>query len=147
MRASQKAIELITTFEGFSAKPYLCPAGVATIGYGSTRYTDGCAVSMRDDSISYFEAEELLKETLSEYEDAINKYVTIAVNQKQFDALVSFTYNVGIGNFKKSTLLKKLNNSEINGASKEFLKWDKVNGKKLAGLTKRRNAERELFLK
>ncbi|MDD2651673.1 MAG: lysozyme [Sulfurimonas sp.] len=146
MKTSLKGIELITTFEGFSASPYYCPAGIATIGYGSTKYADGRPVKMSDKPVTYFEAEELLEATLGEYEDAINRYVTLPfLNQNQFDALVSFTYNVGIGNFKKSTLLKKLNASLFEDAAKEFLKWDKSKGIALAGLTKRRKTEMEMF--
>ncbi len=145
MKTSPKGIELITTFEGFSASPYFCPAGIATIGYGSTKYADGRAVKMGDKPVTYFEAKELLEATLGEYEDVINTYVNVSLSQNQFDALVSFTYNVGIGNFKKSTLLKKLNASLFDDAAKEFLKWDKSKGFVLAGLTKRRKTEMEVF--
>jgi lysozyme len=141
-----KNIDIIVQFEGFESSPYLCPAGVPTIGFGSTRYADGTPVQMTDKQLSKDEAMTLLINTLGTYEQAIHKNVTVPINQNQFDALVSFVYNVGAGNFAKSTLLKKLNKADYQGAADEFLRWNKAGGKVLNGLTRRRDAERALFL-
>lgn len=141
-----KSIDIIKEFEGFSSKPYLCPAGVPTIGYGSTRYADGTKVKLTDKPITKEEAHRLLFDTLGQYENAIHKNVYAPITQNMFDALVSFTYNVGVGNFKNSTLLKKLNKADYHGAATELLRWNKAGGKVLAGLTRRREAERKLFL-
>jgi len=141
-----KNIDLIIKFEGFSSVPYLCPASIPTIGFGSTRYVDGTKVKLIDMPITEVEAMELLRETLVNFEKCINKNVKVPINQNQFDSLVSFTYNVGCGNFEKSTLLKKLNEEDYVGASDEFVRWNKANGVPLRGLTARRLAERDLFL-
>lgn len=145
MKASDKCIELIKRFEGFSAIPYKCPAGVWTIGYGSTRYADGKTVTPADTPISESQAIHILYATLTTYEDAVNRYVSRSINQNQFDALVDFAYNAGAQNLRTSTLLKKLNGGDIAGASKEFTKWVYANGKVLNGLMKRRLAEQALF--
>ena len=146
MKASQECIELIKRFEGFSAKPYLCPAGVPTIGYGSTRDTDGKPITMQHPPITEAQARALLAATLVTYEDAVNRYVKVPLNQNQFDALVDFAYNAGAKNLLTSTLLKKLNAGDYAGASKEFGKWVYGGTKKLNGLVKRREAERQLFI-
>ena len=135
----QKGIELIKSFEGCRLAAYKCPAGVLTIGYG---HTSGVTSGQ---TISQAQAEEYLKADLAKYENAVNEYVTAALNQNQFDALVSFTYNCGAGALKSSTLLKKLNAGDYSGAASEFAKWNKASGKVLAGLTKRRAAEKALF--
>jgi lysozyme len=145
MVSSKGVIELIKTSEGFSAKPYLCPAGVATIGYGSTLYPDGTHVAMTDPVIDLDTGEAMLLETLKSYESAVAKAVTVPLNQNQFDALVDFAYNAGAGNLRSSTLLKKLNAGDYAGAADEFGKWVKGGGKTLPGLVKRREAERKLF--
>lgn len=136
---------LIKEFEGFRATAYLCPAGVWTVGYGTTKIK-GKSIK-KDTKITTEEAEILLEEDLKTFEDGVNFCVSVELTQNQFDALVSFVYNLGIGSLKKSTLLKKLNAGLINDAADEFLKWDKADGKKLPGLTRRRKAERELFLR
>lgn len=146
MKTSQKCIQLIKKFEGFSAKPYLCPAGVPTIGYGSTRDTDGKPITMQHPPITEAQAVSLLMATLVTYEDAVNRYVKVPLNQNQFDALVDFAYNAGAKNLLTSTLLKKLNAGDYAGASKEFGKWVYGGTKKLNGLVKRREAERQLFI-
>jgi lysozyme len=145
MKASKNCIELIKRFEGFSGEPYLCPAGVATIGYGSTRYADGKKVTMNDPQIGEKQAVEIMQETLKSYERDVLRYVKVAINQNQFDALVDFAYNVGSKHLLVSTLLKKLNAGDFMGASKEFSKWVYADGKKLNGLIARREAERVLF--
>jgi lysozyme len=145
MKASSKCIELIKQFEGFYAKPYLCPAKVPTIGYGSTRYADGRKVTMNDTQIGEQQAIDIMKKTLESYERDVLRYVKVSINQNQFDALVDFAYNVGSKNLLNSTLLKKLNAMDWLGASKEFGKWIYADGKKLNGLIARREAERILF--
>lgn len=139
MKISQRGINLIKHFEGFEAKAYLCPAGVLTIGYGHTK---GVKQGM---IISEKEAEELLKGDLEHSENAVNKLVKVEVTQGMFDALVSFVFNLGEGNFGSSTLLKKLNSKDYYGASEEFKKWRLAGGEVLDGLVRRRAAERNLF--
>ena len=145
MKISMKGVSLIAEFEGFKGSPYLCPAGVATIGFGSTRYADGKAVSMQDNAISVGEAKQLLADTLGQYEAAVGKAVTAGITQNQFDAAVTLCYNIGAGAFSGSTLVKKLNAGDVNGAAEQFLVWNKGAGKVLPGLVRRREAERKLF--
>ena len=146
MKTSNKGKAIIKQYEGFRAKPYLCPAGVPTIGYGATYYTDGRKVTLRDAPISEAGADKLLDKMLGKYEDAVNRYVQVPINQNQFDALVSFCYNLGQEALRTSTLLKKLNNKDYNGAADAFLNWVYAGGKKLQGLVNRRTDERKLFL-
>ena len=147
-KASNNLIELIKKFEGFSAKPYLCPAKVVTIGYGNTFYADGTKVKLTDAPINELQAVELLKQTLGQYEKAVDSYCRDDINQNQFDALVDFAYNCGNGNLKSSTLLKKVNaNPNDLTIGLEFAKWNKGGGKILNGLVKRRAAESELYFR
>lgn len=145
MKVSDNCINIIKKFEGFYAKPYLCPAKVPTIGYGSTRYPDGRKVLLSDVPITEQQAVDIMKRNLEAYERDVLRYVKVSINQNQFDALVDFAYNVGSKNLLTSTLLKKLNAMDWLGASKEFAKWVYADGKKLNGLVKRREAERVLF--
>lgn len=145
MRASQACIDLIHRFEGFRANPYLCPAGVPTIGYGSTRYADGRPVTLSDSPITQVQADQIMRETLKEYEGAVNRYVQVPTTQGQFDALTDFAYNAGAKNLLASTLLKKLNASDYDGAAAQFMRWIYADGKALPGLLRRREAERKLF--
>jgi len=146
MRTSKKGIDLIKKYEGFSSKPYLCPAGVPTIGYGATYYPYGQKVTMNDAPISEPEAEAMLKDMLNRYEEGVERYVQKQINQNQFDALVCFAYNVGLGALKGSTLLKEVNQNPCNtDISYQFSRWNKAGGKALAGLTKRRTEEAELY--
>ena len=147
-KASNNLIELIKKFEGFSKIPYLCPANVATIGYGSTRYANGLKVTLKDKPITELQAIELLKDTLKQYELAVDSYCVDSLNQNQFDALVDFAYNCGNANLKSSTLLKKVNtNPNDITIGLEFAKWNKGGGKILNGLVKRRAAESELYFR
>ncbi|MFX4209276.1 lysozyme [Aliarcobacter butzleri] len=147
MKISNKGLELIKEFEGFSANAYLCPAKIPTIGYGNTFWEDGRKVKIGE-QISKAKALELLEFLANkDFADKIFTLLKVEVNQNQFDAMVSLTYNIGIGNFIKSTLLKKVNAKDFIGASDEFLKWDKSGGKQLLGLTRRRQREKELFLR
>lgn len=145
MNISKIGIDLIKSFEGCYLKSYKCPAGVWTIGWGTTEPIDGKKIceGMR---ITQKQADDLLIKNLKSYENAVCRYVKVPVNQNEYDALVSFAYNCGCGALQKSTLLEKLNKNDRKGAADEFLRWNKANGKELAGLTRRRVAERKLFL-
>lgn len=145
MYISPTCTNLVKRYEGFRSKPYKCPANVWTIGYGSTFYINGEKVSMYDSEISEIFASELLENVLNDFASKVDKVIKVSLNQNQFDALVSFTYNIGIGAFTKSTLLKKLNNADFQGASDEFVRWNKAKGKVLKGLINRRLDEQKLF--
>lgn len=146
MLISENGLDLIKKFEGFRNHPYLCSANVPTIGYGNTYYEDGTAVELTDTPITIKRGLELLKFVVKGYEVGVDKYVTSNINQNQFDALVSFAYNLGLGNLKKSTLLKKVNiNPNDESIKDEFLKWVKAGGKESKGLKKRRNSEAYLY--
>ena len=146
MIPSNNCYNLIKKYEGFSEKPYKCSAGVPTIGYGSTFYLNGNKVTMKDSPISEEVALSILFSVVEDFSKKVEKLLKVSVNQNQFDALVDFAYNLGIGNLQKSTLLKLVNNKDFVGASKQFKLWNKANGKVLNGLTKRRKEEEELFL-
>lgn len=143
MRTGEKGLDLIKSFEGLRLETYLCSAGVPTIGYGTTRINNKpIELGMK---ITKEEAESFLKSDLSKFESAIIKSVKVKLNQNQFDALVCFVYNIGIGNFNASTLLKLLNQGKIKESSEQFIRWNKVKGKVVNGLTRRREAEKKLF--
>ena len=148
MKISENGLNLIKQFEGLSLKPYLDAVNIPTIGYGSTFYENMKKVTMQDESITRERADFLFNFLVTtKFVSVVNRLVIVDLTQNQFDALVSFVYNIGSGNFEKSTLLKKVNQSDFIGASLEFEKWNKANGKILNGLTKRRLSEKELFLK
>lgn len=148
MKISENGLNLIKQFEGLSLTPYLCPANIPTIGYGNTFYEDGTKVTLKDKPITEQRANELLEYIVNKtFSENINKVVKVPLNQNQFDALVSFAYNIGNGNFNWSTLLKKLNKLDYEGASLEFGRWNQANGKILQGLVLRRQKEKELFNK
>jgi lysozyme len=148
MVASQNCINLIKLFEGYKPKAYLCPAGVPTIGYGSTMYTTGLKIKLGD-TINEQQANELLMWELKNKSIALHG---LNLNQNQFDSCLSFIYNLGIEAFTKSTLKKKIVANPNDASIKsEFMKWNKarVGGKlmELKGLTRRRIAEAELYFK
>ena len=145
MKTSPQGLAIIKKFEGFRAKPYACPAGVATIGYGSTYYADGKPVKLTDAPITEAQAQELLQATLTKYEACVSGAVKMPINQNQFDALVSFTYNVGCSAFRNSTMLQLFNTGYAGAAAEQFARWNRGGGKVLAGLVSRRAAERALF--
>lgn len=116
----------------------------ATIGWGTIRYPDGREVA-RGDTISREEADKLLAWEADQKAAGVASLVTVDINSNQFAALVSFAYNLGLGNLKKSTLLRKLNQGDYYGASQEFQRWNKAGGKVFKGLTRRRLSERNLF--
>jgi lysozyme len=126
----------------------MCPAKVPTIGYGTTIYPNGQKVQLTDKVITSQEAEAYLQNDLRQFEKDVEMLVQPALTQNQFDALVSFAYNLGIGNLSKSTLLKKVNAMPYDTTIRaEFLKWNKAGGKVLNGLTRRRTAEADLYFK
>lgn len=139
MRTSQAGINLIKQFESLRLEAYRCPAGIWTIGYGHT------AGVRRGDRIDERKAEQLLAEDLRLFEDVVNRECP-GINQNQFDALVSFSFNVGTGNFQKSTLLKCVKANPLNvNIRYEFSRWNKANGTVLSGLIRRRKAEADLY--
>ena len=145
-KTGQLGLNLIRKFEGFYAKPYLCPAGIPTIGYGATYYPNGKRVTLQDAAITEQQAEEMLVSMLKTYEQSVDSFTRDDINQNQFDALVSFAYNLGAKNLQGSTLLKKVNANPNDLAIKlEFFKWNKAAGKVLSGLTKRRQEEADLY--
>ena len=146
MKTSDKGLELIKTFEGFRAKPYLCPAGIPTIGYGATYYPDGRRVTMQDRPVTEADATAMLRSMLASYEAGVTRYVQVPLTQGQYDALVSFAYNLGLAALKSSTLLRLLNARNYAGAAAQFARWNRAGGKVLPGLTRRREAERVMFL-
>ena len=144
MKISEAGIDLICHYEGCKLKAYPDPATGGdpwTIGYGSTRNVHpGLTISLD-------EAKQRLREDLEDAEKAIARLVTVPLDQSQFDALVSLVFNIGEGNLSKSTLLRKLNARDYFGAASEFVRWNKAAGKPLLGLTRRRAAERDHFLR
>ena len=138
---SEFGLILIKKFEGLRLNAYPCPAGVPTIGYGSTRFPDGTRVTIYDKLHSEVEATELLRCTLHEYELCINDILP-NLRQEQFDALVSFTYNIGLTAFCSSTLLKLAKENSLDpNIFKEFQRWNLTSGKILPGLQARRMEE------
>lgn len=141
MKISENGINLIIRFEGLRTSAYKCPAGIWTIGYG---HTSGVR---KGDKCTEAQAKEFLKNDIEVFEACINNLVKQTLTQNQFDALVSFVFNIGCIGFKASTMLKYLNNKQYELAAEEFPKWVLSNGKKLEGLVRRRQAEQDLFLK
>ena len=144
MKTGEAGLNLIKSFESLYLDAYLDPVGIPTIGYGTIRI-DGQPVQMGT-TITEDQANHYLQTEVEKFEKAVNKHVTVQLTQNQFDALICFTYNLGDGNLLKSTLLKKLNQGDYQGAAAEFEKWNMAGGRPLAGLTRRRLAERDLFL-
>ena len=145
MQTSEKGIALIKEFEGCKLTAYQDSVGVWTIGYGWTQPVDGKPIRAGM-MIKQEAAERLLQVGLVSYESDVSRLVKVSLTQGQFDALVSFTYNLGARSLSTSTLLRKLNAGDYAGAANEFLRWNKAGGKVLNGLTRRREAERALFL-
>jgi len=145
MKLSDQAIRLIARSEGFSSTPYRCPAGVPTIGYGSTFYADGRRVEMDDLPITEPDALALLRGEAEKCADQIAKTTRVTLSQGQLDALTSFAYNLGYGNLIASTLWRKFNAGNFAGAAEEFDRWIHGGGKILPGLITRRAAEKAMF--
>jgi len=146
MRLDSKGYDLIKTFEGLSLKPYKCEAGVSTIGYGNTFYTNGVKVTMSDAPITQEKANEMLKVIADSFALKVSKIVPSGLTQNQFNALVSFAFNLGVQALTNSTLLRlvKINPNDGNIA-KQFLRWNQAGGKVVDGLTKRRIKESALY--
>jgi lysozyme len=139
MKTSEKGINLIKKFEGCRLIAYKCPAGILTIGYGHTRNVH------KGEVITQQQADELLKQDLLVYEAGIN-VMRLNINQNQFDSLVSFAFNLGLGALQKSTLLKRIKvNPNDPKIKDEFLRWSYAGGKQLKGLLLRRQAECDLY--
>jgi len=136
MNISGRGLAVLKRFEGLRLKAYLCPAGVLTIGYGST----GPHVKMGME-ITEREAEKLLLDDVSRFENAVNRLVKVPLTQGQFDALVLFCFNIGVGAFEKSTLLSVLNMGRYGEVISQFKRWNKVKGQVVNGLVNRREAE------
>lgn len=146
MKCNSSGIQIIKSFESLKLKAYLCPAGIPTIGWGHTKgitrqmVTDGYTITLE-------KAEQLFQEDLREAESAVTRLVKEKLTDNEFSALTSFVFNIGETKFSKSTLLRKLNVLERRAAVKEFERWIYSNGKPLQGLIRRRQAEKELFLR
>ncbi|SEN18587.1 lysozyme [Pseudomonas sp. ok272] len=140
MRASQKGVSLIKSFEGLRLKSYQDSVGVWTIGYGTTR---GIGPNM---TITNAQAERMFSNDIARFEPELDRLVNVLLNQNQWDALISFTYNLGAANLGSSTLLRLLNAGDYTGAAAQFPRWNKAGGQVLAGLNKRRAAEQQMFL-
>lgn len=135
-----RGIALVREFEGLRLEAYKCPAGVWTIGFGTTQ---GVRPGMKINSV---QAEEMLRRDLTSFETAVKNLVKVQLRSNQYDAIICFVYNIGINAFAKSTFLRKLNAKDYAGAANEFTRWNKAGGKVLPGLTRRREAEKKLFL-
>ncbi|MEG4801452.1 lysozyme [Microcoleus sp. ARI1-B5] len=140
MTINQDGVNLIKSFERMELEAYLDAVGIWTIGYG---HTQGVYEGM---TITEAQAQELLRKDLAEFESAVSEAVEVDINENQFSALVSFSFNLGAGSLFESTLLKLLNQGDFQGAADEFPIWNKAGGQELEGLTRRRKAERALFL-
>jgi lysozyme len=139
MKTSEEGVALIRHFEGCELEAYLCPANVWTIGYGHT-------LGVKEgDAIDQEAAEALLIEDLEEFEGYVREATEIELTQNQFDALVAWTYNLGPGNLKESTLLNRVNYGPISDVPMQIKRWTKAGGKELPGLVKRRAAEAALW--
>ena len=139
MKISQEGVNLIKHFEGCRLEAYKCPAGVWTIGYGHTKGVK------EGDAIEQEAAEAFLIEDLEAFEQAVARLVKVPLTQQQFDALVSFTFNLGAGNLAASTLLRKLNNYQYAEVPEQMMRWVRAGGQVLDGLVRRRAAEAALF--
>ena len=152
MQLSDHGEAVIKNFEGLRLDAYRDSAGIWTIGYGSTSYHDGKTIKPGDKLADEVQADALFRNTLGQYENAVNSFVKVPLTQNQFDALVSFAYNEGTGALEESTLLHKLNEKDYPATADQFLVWDKITDpqtgekKVLDALVKRRTQERQLFL-
>ena len=142
------AADLCRFFEGFSSKPYICPAGYPTIGYGTVYKPDGSKVTMRDQPISRELANDwLMRELQNNYMAGVLKASPILIrNQRLLAAITDFAYNLGVGRYRASTLKRRVDSNDLLGIETELRKWIHSNGKVLPGLVKRRQAEIDLFL-
>ena len=146
MRISQRGLDLIKRYEGYSDTAYVCPAGIMTIGYGTTRI-NGNAIK-KGMKCTREQAQTWLESDVNNFLTSASRLISeeVELNQNQVDSIASFVYNIGIGNFKKSTLLQHLNDGFFVLAAAEFARWNKGGGKVLKGLVERRAEEAELFM-
>ena len=145
MSVSNKGVDLICEFEGKRLVAYDDGVGVWTIGFGTIKYPNGVRVK-KGDTCTLEQAKEYMRHDLIEFEYAVNSSVKVPLNQNQFDALVSLAYNIGSSAFKSSTLVKKLNTGDYQGAADQFNVWINAGGKRMQGLVNRRDREKLLFL-
>lgn len=145
-KINNETLNLIKSFEGLELKAYKDAVGVWTIGYGHTSMA-GPPVVKAGMTITEKEAEDMLLHDLKKYADAVDKYITVDLNDNQYGALVSFCYNVGPGNFKGSSVVAYVNSKRFTEVPKRLALWNKAGGKVLRGLTRRRDAEGKLFLR
>ena len=146
MKTSQTGLDLIKRYEGVRRKPYKCPAGLWTVGVG---HLIGDGLSLPDSWNRTLEATEidaLLAKDVARFERGVARYISTRLTQGQFDALVSFSFNLGLGTLQRSTLRQKINRGDKDGAIQSLLKYNKAGGKVLRGLDLRRKAEAALFL-
>lgn len=142
-KINEAGLDLIKEFEGCKLNAYNDIVGVLTIGYGHTG-SDVCD----DLEITQADAEELLKHDLERFEEGVEKLCkTVTLSDNQFAALVCFSFNLGLGNLKGSTLYKMILAKDYRNAAEQFKRWNKADGKEVPGLTRRREAEKQLFLK
>jgi lysozyme len=157
MRVSERCKQMVVHHEGKRNKPYRCPANLFTIGVGHVMYPEQAKLKLADrlnfpikpeDDRIYSDAEimDILSKDLARFESGVARLCPVALTQGQFDALVSFSFNVGLGNLQRSTIRMKVNRQDFEGAAEGFLDWTKAGGKVLKGLVNRRNDERALFL-
>jgi len=137
------AAELCKVFEGFRSKPYLCPAGIPTIGYGNTFYADGRKVTLEDAPIDQDQATQLLMEELAhKFAPGVLRMCPVLANdEKRFNAITDFAYNLGVGRLQTSTLRRKINDQDWEGAKEQLMLWTRAGGRILPGLVRRRQAE------
>lgn len=148
MRSVNKAgLDLVKSFEGLSLKAYPDPIKIPTIGYGTIMYPNGKRVTLQDPDITEQQALEYLQHEVDQKAASVEKMCKVPLNDNEFAALTSFAYNVGVAALQGSTLMKLLNaGSDRSAVADQFLRWNKAGGKELSGLTRRRQAERSLFL-
>ena len=147
-KISRNGLNLIKYFEGFRSEPYLCEAGKPTIGYGFTRYPNGQRVTLNDPPITEEWAEVILSKLLEQYEAEVDAATNDNINQNQFDALVSFVFNIGITNYKASTIRKLINNNPNDpNIAIQFARWKYADNKPSRILARRRKLESELYFK
>jgi lysozyme len=156
VKVSQKCIEQIKKDEGVRSRPYQCPALLWTIGVGHVIDPTHAKVPLADRKqlpipagwdrvLSAEEIDDILRKDLARFEAGVSRLIKVELTQGQFDALVSFSFNVGLGNLQNSTLRMKVNRSDFEGAAEQFLVWTKAGGRVLPGLVKRRTHEKEMF--
>ena len=146
MKTSEVGLALIKHYEGFYSKPYKCPANYWTVGYG---HLIGNGIDLPDNWNRHFSVEEvndLLKQDLAKFERGVQRYINVPLSQHQFDALVSFSFNLGLGTLQRSTVRQKINRHDVKGAVKSLLQYNKASGKVLKGLDLRRKEEAKLLL-